>query len=213
MKNILFVLSAFMCTLSLFCSCQKKNYSVDVNDGYVIVKMRSPSIGVAGLWEVHFDGFTYEDVEEEIFDKIRSSSYEGFYTVYVILQYIDSYGNYYDGPKTTVSTLQASEVKRYASYSYFRGQTHLEYSYLGKPKRPCEHCTNGVVQIPKEVIKEVKCPECGGEGYVKDPEDIYDETDIYVPCTSCHGEGKTYEKTTEYDNVTCTFCRGTGEVE
>ena len=48
MKNLLFVLSAFMCTLTLFCSCQKKNYSVDVNDGYVIVKMRSPSIGVAG---------------------------------------------------------------------------------------------------------------------------------------------------------------------
>ena len=109
-------------------------------------------LGVS-LYGVNFDGFTIEDVEEEIFDKIRSSNYEGYYTVYVILQYRDSYGNFYDGPQTKVSTLQSSEVKKYASYGYFRGQTHLEYSYLAKPKKRCEHCY-GVARIwdrkPKE---------------------------------------------------------------
>ena len=212
MKRFLFVLSIFMCTLTIVCSCEQKNYSVEVNDGSVIVKMHSPSRGVVSLYGVNFDGFTIEDVEEEIFDKIRSSNYEGYYTVYVILQYRDSYGNFYDGPQTKVSTLQSSEVKKYASYGYFRGQTHLEYSYLGKPKKRCEHCTNGVIQLSKTVTEDVECQNCNGTGLASGY-DITNDKPILLPCHECAGSGKKYEEHTETQNITCQFCGGKGEVD
>lgn len=91
--------------------------------------MHCPSIGIVGINQVSYDGFTYEEVEQEVFDKIRSKSYDGWYSIVVILQFKDSYGNFYDGPPVTVTGLKASEVKRYASYSYFRGSSHLENAF------------------------------------------------------------------------------------
>ena len=129
MKQIAFNLFFLCLTITLFCSCESKNYSVDVSDGIVEVKMHSPTLGIAGFNEIGYDGFTYEEVEEKVFDKIRSRDYDGKYSVVVTLQFKDSYGNYYDGTPVTVSSLNSSEVKRYASYSYFRGSTHIENAF------------------------------------------------------------------------------------
>ncbi|WP_314937142.1 hypothetical protein [Alloprevotella tannerae] len=124
MKKFPFIL--LLCSVVLlFCSCKKKNYSVDVSDGTVWVKMRSPTIGIVGINEVDYDGFTYEDVEEEVFDKIRNRNFYGDYSVIVTLEFQDSYGNYYDGPPVTVGSLNGAEVKRYASYGYFKGSSHI----------------------------------------------------------------------------------------
>ena len=86
-------------------------------------------MGIVGINEVGYDGFTYEEVEKKVFDKIRSRDYDGNYSVVVTLQFKDSYGNYYDGTPVTVSSLNASEVKRYASYSYFSGSTHIANAF------------------------------------------------------------------------------------
>ena len=67
----------------------------------------------------------YEDVEEEVFDKIRNRSFYGDYSVIVTLEFQDSYGNYYDGPPVTVGSLNGAEVKRYASYWDFNGSSHI----------------------------------------------------------------------------------------
>ena len=124
MKKFPFML--LLCSVVLlFCSCKKKNYSVDVSDGTVWVKMHSPTMGVVGINRVGYDGFTYEDVEEEVFDKIRSRSFYGDCSVIVTLEFQDSYGNYYDGPPVTVGSLNGAEVKRYASYWDFNGSSHI----------------------------------------------------------------------------------------
>lgn len=125
MKQLVFYLFLLCCTITLLCSCESKNYSVEVSDGIVKVKMHCPTMGLVGLNQVGYDGFTYEEVEQKVFDKIRSRSYDGYYSVVVTLQFKDNYGNYYDGTPVTVTSLNASEVKRYAAYSYFSGSTHI----------------------------------------------------------------------------------------
>jgi hypothetical protein len=87
--------------------------------------MHSPTIGIVGINKVGYDGFTLEEVEEEIFDGIRRKGFNGDYNVYVTLQYKDDHGNYYNGDRVKVSTLNGADVKEYASYSYFRGNAHL----------------------------------------------------------------------------------------
>lgn len=46
---------------------REENYSVDVTDGTVRVKMHSPSMGIVGINQVCYDSFTYEEVEKEVF--------------------------------------------------------------------------------------------------------------------------------------------------
>ena len=117
-------------------SCQSKNYRVQVcsssSDGQVWVHMRCPTIGFAGINKIAFDGFSYEDVEEEIFDGIRSNSYNGNYEVYVTLEYRDDHGNYHDGDMKLVSVLNGADVKEYASYTYFHGKSQIQKAYLPK---------------------------------------------------------------------------------
>ena len=129
MKKSHLIFSLFCYLITLLCSCESKNYSVEVSDGIVNVKMHSPSMGIVGINQVGYDGFTYEEVEKKVFDKIRSRSYDGNYSIVVTLQFLDSYGNYYDGTPVKVTSLNASEVKRYASYSYFRGSTHISDAF------------------------------------------------------------------------------------
>ena len=131
MKTLNTINSAFFSIICLLVlnSCEKKNYNVEIQDGSIHVTMHSPSMGIVGINQVSFDGFTYEEVEQEVFDKIRSRNYNGPYTVSVTLQFIDSYGNYYNGESVVVTTLKATEVKKYASYYYFRDQTHISDAF------------------------------------------------------------------------------------
>ena len=125
MKNFSF--SFLLITICLFfASCSgNKNYKVEVRGSGVYVTMHCPSIGVVGINKVSYDGFTYEEVEKEIFDEIRSESFDGDYTVWVTMQFKDEYGNYSDGPAVPVTTLNGAEVKKYASYSYFNGKSDI----------------------------------------------------------------------------------------
>lgn len=125
MKQIAYYFILLCCTITLLCSCKSKNYRVEVSDGIIKVKMHCPTIGIAGINQISYDGFTYEEVEQKVFDKIRSRSYDGNYSVVVTMQFKDSYGNYYDGSPVTVTSLNGAEVKRYASYSYFSGSSHI----------------------------------------------------------------------------------------
>ncbi len=123
--NILIV----ACCILLLYSCKRKNYNVEIQDGQIYVTMHCPTMGIVGINQVSFDGFTYEEVEKEVFDEIRGRSYDGLYTITVIIQFLDKYGNYYNGTPIQVTTLSASEVKKYASYNFFRGQTYIEKSF------------------------------------------------------------------------------------
>ena len=128
MKNFLF-LSLILLLVGLSSCDTKKNYSVTVSGNSVNVRMHSPTIGIVGINEVGYDGFTYEDVDQEIFDKIRDSDYNGDYNVYVTLEFLDDHGNRYAGEPVLVTTLNGADVKSYASYSYFRGNSHIENAY------------------------------------------------------------------------------------
>lgn len=112
------------------CNGFKKNYKVTFKDGSIYITMKSPSIGISGINEVSFDGFTPEEIEEDVFDGIRKKDYSGNYDVYVTLQFKDSHGNYYDSKeKVKVSTLNGDDVKKYASFGYFKGKVHIDKSY------------------------------------------------------------------------------------
>ena len=121
MKNHLLLFLGACLSILLLCSWGSKNYSVSVSNGSVVVKMRCPTRGMAGIDRISYDGFTYEEVEKEVFDKIRKNSYSGNYSISVILQFKNSYGSYYDGPPVNVGTLNGSQVKRYSSFRDFSG--------------------------------------------------------------------------------------------
>ena len=118
-----FLLALCVC---LFSSCSlSKNYEVTVTDGSAHITMHCPTIGLTGINQVSYDGFTYDEVEKELFDQIRDSDFNGNYTVWVTMQFKDSYGNYSDGPKVKVTTLSGSDVKKYASFRYFKGKSMM----------------------------------------------------------------------------------------
>ncbi len=119
-----------MCVNFTSCSNSNKNYKAAFDEGAINITMKCPSIGVAGWREVHFDGFTPTEIEEEVFDKIRKKDYSGNYDIYVTLQFLDSHGNYYDSQeKVKVSTLNGEDVKKYADFGYFKGKVSLDKSY------------------------------------------------------------------------------------
>lgn len=112
------------------CDGSKRNYKVAFDEGAIYITMKCPSIGVAGWREVHFDGFTPTEIEEEVFDGIRKREYSGDYNVYITLQFLDSHGNYYDSQeKVKVSTLKGEDVKKYADFGYFKGKVSIDKSY------------------------------------------------------------------------------------
>lgn len=107
-----------------------KNYKIEFEDSNIYVTMKSPSIGIAGVNRISFDGFEPADIEETIFKMIRHRDYDGDYDVYVTLEFKDKYGNYYDSSTSVkVCTLNGEDVKKYADYSYFRGEIPLEKAY------------------------------------------------------------------------------------
>lgn len=220
------------CTLFLY-ACEQKNYSVEIKDGAVHINMHCPSIGIIGVNQVSYDGFTYEEVEREVFDKIRSSSYNNNYFVFVTLQYKDSYGNYYDGESKLVTTLNGADVKRYASYSYFRGKTHIAdafpwnstnnnsstnsagtvYSSLTKEKTKCTYCSNGKIEKVRTVKSYVLCQTCQGTG--ENPYEIEDGP-MRIGCPKCHYsslKGHIEGWNSEVYEEDCPYCDGTGYIE
>lgn len=119
-----------MCANFIACSGFKKNYKVAFEDGSIYITMKSPSIGISGINEVSFDGFTPKEIEEDVFYGIRKRSYSGDYNVFITLQFKDSYGNYYDSKeRVKVSTLNGNDVKKYASFGYFKGKVSIDKSY------------------------------------------------------------------------------------
>lgn len=121
MKKVLSILLTLFACLLFLCSCGSKNYEVKVTDGSVYVTMKAPSVGVSGVNEVSFDGFTLAEIEEEIFDEIQDRKYYGDYDVYVTLRFENQYGQLYERGSVRVCTLDANDVKKYVDYSYFRG--------------------------------------------------------------------------------------------
>lgn len=129
MKFVLCCMLWFVICLFFFDSCGAKNYEVSVVNGKVEVVMKAPSIGAAGFNEVAFDGFTLEEIEEEIFDEIQDAKYGGDYEVYVTLRFKNRYGRLYERESVKVCTLDAMDVKKYVNYSYFRGNIPFENAF------------------------------------------------------------------------------------
>ena len=128
MKKILLIIM-FCLSIGLY-SCKDKNYDVSVSGNSVYVTMKALSKGMIEWGKVTLDGYTKEDVEKEIFDKIRSNNYDGNYDIYVTVNYMDSHGNYSnEGNMVKVSTLNGADVKQYSNYINFHGKAHLEKAY------------------------------------------------------------------------------------
>ena len=210
LKTIYFILLAIYGSIVL-CSCEKKNYKVEIQDGSIHVTMHSPSMGIVGINQVSYDGFTYEEVEQEVFDKIRNSSYDGSYTVSVTLQFIDSYGNYYDGERIIVSNLDAKEVKKYASYYYFRDHTHISDAFPWN--RKCTHCNNGYIQKERKITNKTICDNCQGQRKLRNGvrQGLFgDEIEEWINCFYCDGKGYIEKEVLETYDETCNYCGGTG---
>lgn len=237
MKKSISILFFFV--LLLMCSCEKKNYSVEVSDGIVNVKMHSPSMGIVGPGQVSYDGFTYEEVEKEVFDIIRSRGYNGSYSVRVTMQFVDSYGNYYDGESVTVSSLDATEVKKYASYYYFRDKTHIadafpwnhQYKSTGNnnksvpvsnQKTKCSYCINGKISKTRNTKNHTTCQTCNGTGnlgitecthrcHQEAREPLYDSNGNRIP-RMIHDNGDPCGGT-GYVKIKCPSCNSKGVIE
>ena len=152
MRGIFCFFILVVITLFLLCCISSKNYDVQVDssNGEVWATMHSPTMGIVTLGQVDFDGFTLEEVEEEIFDGIRHNFfYDGNYDVYVVLQCKDEYGNYYNRDTVKVSTLNGAEVKKYASYKYFIGKANLSAAFpWNRMETQAESCvTDSVAEI------------------------------------------------------------------
>ena len=93
---------------------------------YVI--MPCPTMGIVGRNEVGYDGFTFDEVEKDLFKMVRRAN-EGDYNIYVILKYKDSYGNYSKSDTTYVSTLNRDDLRKYAEYSYFAGKSKIDKAF------------------------------------------------------------------------------------
>ena len=104
--------------------CLPQNYDIKKKYNSIYVIMPCPTIGIVGRNEIGFDGFTYKEVEKDLFKMVRSSS-EGNYKIFVILKYKDSYGNYSESDTTYVSTLNRDDLRKYADYSYFAGKSAI----------------------------------------------------------------------------------------
>ena len=124
MKTLSFI-SLLSIMLFLHSCSLNKNYDVKLQSNNIYVTMHCPSIGIAGINQVSYDGFTYDEVEKLLYNKIRDNDYNGDYTIWVTMQFKDEYGNYTDGPQIPVTTLNSKDVKRYSSYRYFRGKSMI----------------------------------------------------------------------------------------
>lgn len=131
MKTIGRLLCTIILSNVLLIACSNnKNYNVEFHGQSIYITMKSPTLGIASLNGVSFDGFTLEDIEKEIFKKIRRRNYSGDYNVYVTLQFLDEYGNYQDSPeRVKVCTLNGREVKKYADFFFFRGKIPFYHAY------------------------------------------------------------------------------------
>ena len=139
-KHYIFKTSGFLCIINLFlitatlfsCANSSNGYTITITDGRIDITMKSPTIGIVGINQVGFDGFTPRDIDREVFNKIRKRSYSGDYSVYVTLKFKDSYGNYYNSSeKVNICILNGADVKKYADFSYFRGlPIHKSYPWI-----------------------------------------------------------------------------------
>ena len=119
MNRFFYFMLIFSSILLIACS-KEKNYKVSFQSTTIYVTMKCPSIGIAGINKISYDGFELEDIEKEIFEEIRDRDYSGNYDVYVTLQFKDKYGNYNDSHECVkVCTLNGGEVKKFASFFYF----------------------------------------------------------------------------------------------
>jgi len=124
MKTVRLFTTLVMVVLCL-CSCNSfkhKNYEITYNGNIITITIPMPQIGVAGFGEVTYDGFALDDIDREIFDKLRKDDSDGTYYINLVVKFKDSYGNYSDSKTSNLGTLDASEVKKYASYGYFKGK-------------------------------------------------------------------------------------------
>lgn len=128
--NRLFYFSLLFSSILLIACSNEKNYKVSFQSGAIYVTMKCPTIGIAEINRVSYDGFEPEDIEKDIFEEIRDRDYSGYYDVYVTLQFEDEYGNYNDSPESVkVCTLSGEDVKKYVDYNHFRGKIPFHYSY------------------------------------------------------------------------------------
>lgn len=128
--NRLFYFMLIISSILLIGCSKEKNYKVSFQSKTIYVTMKCPSIGIVGINQISYDGFELEDIEKDIFEEIRDRDYSGNYDVYVTLQFKDEYGNYNDSPESVkICTLNGKDVKKYVSYSYFRGKIPFHYSY------------------------------------------------------------------------------------
>lgn len=113
----------FIATLLFFSCGQSSNgYKVTVTDGRIDIIMKSPTMGIVGLGQVGYDGFSPRDIDREVFDKVRKRAYSGDYSVYVTMRFKDSYGNYYNSlEEVNICTLNGADMKKYAAFKYFKG--------------------------------------------------------------------------------------------
>lgn len=98
-----------------------RNYKIDFEDQNIVITIPSPSIGVSARDEISYDGFTLEEVEEDIFNDLRRPWRSGTYKMKLIIKYKNEYGEYSDKKNILLGNISAEKVKRYVDYSYFIG--------------------------------------------------------------------------------------------
>lgn len=115
MKKTYSILATLLLFVITVISCNSNGFGVSYNGNNIIMTMDL----YAGTKDIY-------DMEEEIFQKIRKG--EGTYNISLVVKSKDKYGKYSISKSYNLGSLDTDEIKKYASYTYFRGQIYTRVS-------------------------------------------------------------------------------------
>ena len=121
MKVKLIIGKIIVCLLIIGCSNSPKNYNIKYDEHDITIIIPMPTIGTAGIGQTTYDGFTLEDIEQDIFNELRDNKYKGNYDLNLTIKFKDKYGNYSKNETYPLNSINADDIKKYAAYNYFRG--------------------------------------------------------------------------------------------
>lgn len=115
MKKTYSILATLLLFVITVISCNSNGFGVSYNGNNITMTMDLHS----GIKDIY-------DMEEEIYQKIRKG--EGAYNISLVVKSKDKYGKYSISKSYDLGNWDANEIKKYASYNYFRGQIYTKVS-------------------------------------------------------------------------------------
>ncbi|WP_342998941.1 hypothetical protein [Bacteroides ovatus] len=115
MKKTCSIFATLLFSVITIVSCISNGFGVSYNGNDIIMTM-----------DLHAGAKDIYDMEEEIFQKMRKG--EGIYNISLTVKSKDKYGKYSISKSYNLGSWSTNEIRKYASYNYFRGQIYTKVS-------------------------------------------------------------------------------------